>query len=280
MTTSNLIRMGGPAAILGGVLFSVMWVIDEFVKSGTLSETFFESRWSHYIFWVPSMALLAVGVAGLYLHQSRRFGKLGKAGFYLSLAGFSVGAIGGLAMILVDLVIGNDSMPFLLFVITHLLACAMFLIGSLIFGVATYRARALPRGGALLLIVGAPGLFPFPPAGLVLLGGGWAWLGYALFFSDRSMVPAQQEESSGIRTEGLLLSVTTRAVAVLLGVIPTFVLFAGVFSDAAGLLLYFLAHMGIAAVLYAALGVAFGLAIPRPAWRWGLWLSVPTLSSS
>ena len=159
----------------------------------------------------------------------------------------------------------------------------MFLIGSVIFGIATYRARALPRGGALLLIAGAPGLFPFPPAGLVLLGGGWAWLGYALFFSDRSMVPAQQEPS-GTRTEDLLLSVATRAAAVALGVIPTFVLLAGSFSDAAGyassftsFVLFFLAHMGIAAVLYAALGVAFGLAIPRPAWRWGLWLSVPTL---
>ncbi len=68
----------------------------------------------------------------------------------------------------------------------------------------------------------------------------------------------------------------SRIAAVLLGVIPTFVLLTGVFSDAGGHLVL-LAHMGIAAVLYAALGVAFGLAIPRPAWRWSLWLSVPTL---
>ncbi len=36
-------------------------------------------------------------------------------------------------------------------------------------------------------------------------------------------------------------------------------------------------RLGIVVALYAAFGVAFGLALPRPAWRWGLWLYVPTL---
>ncbi len=274
MTASNLIRLGGPAAILGGVLFIVTWVLGGFAESGALNGAFFE------FFRVLTMALLTVGVAGLYLYQSRRFGKLGKAGFYLSLAGFSVAAIGGLAIFLVELMIGKDSTPIWLFVIAHLLAAGMYLIGSMIFAIATYRARTLPRGGALLLIAG--------PLVSVAFGAGWVWLGYALFFSDRSMVPAQQEPSGTTsawepedRGGGLTdKTVAARIVAVFLGVIPAVVLLVTLFSDVPGVPsfeLYVLGRIGIVAALQAAFGVAFGLAIPEPTWRWGLWLNVPTL---
>ncbi len=129
MITSNLTRLGGPAAILGGMLFIVRLVVLGFVESGTLSGAFFESRWGNHAFRVPAMALFAAGVAELYLYQSRRFGKLGKAGFYLSLAGFSIAAIDGLAILLVELVIGKDFTPIWLVVITHLLAVGMYLMG-------------------------------------------------------------------------------------------------------------------------------------------------------
>lgn len=297
MTASNLVRLGGPAAILGGVLFIPMFVLS--------SGAFFESLWGNYALRAPVMALLAAGVAGLYLYQSRRFGKLGKAGFYLSLAGFSAAAIGSLAIILIELVIGKDSTPIWLAVITPLLAAAMYVIGSMIFGIATYRARALPRGGALLLIAGSlmypvgipavviPGLLMSPVLihAVVLFGGGWAWLGYAVFFSERIMLPAQpgpsgtrsawehEDRGGGLTGE----TVAARIVAVFLGVIPAVVLLASLFSDTPGLssftsfALYVLGRIGIVASLSAAFGVAFGLAIPRPSWRWGLWLNVPLL---
>ncbi len=75
----------------------------------------------------------------------------------------------------------------------------------------------------------------------------------------------------------------TRTVAVLLGVIPAFVLLLSIFSDTPGLssftsfVLYALERIGIVMALQAAFGVAFGFAFPRPAWRWGLWLNVPAL---
>ena len=76
--------------------------------------------------------------------------------------------------------------------------------------------------------------------------------------------------------------VATRTVAVLLGVIPAFVLLVTLFSDTPGLtpftsfVLYVLGRMGIVATLHAALGAAFGLAFPGPGWHWGLWLYIPT----
>ena len=75
----------------------------------------------------------------------------------------------------------------------------------------------------------------------------------------------------------------TRLVAVLLGLIPAFVLLSTLFSDVPGLgsfasfVVYVLRRIGIVAALHAAFGVAFGLAYPRLSWRWGLWLNVPTL---
>ncbi|MBA3472376.1 MAG: hypothetical protein H0T57_03965 [Rubrobacter sp.] len=66
--------------------------------------------------------------------------------------------------------------------------------------------------------------------------------------------------------------------AVLLGVILAFVLLSSIFSDtssATGFAREMFVRLGIVAALYAAFGVAFGLFIPRLAWRWGLWLNVP-----
>ncbi len=74
-----------------------------------------------------------------------------------------------------------------------------YVVGSVLFGIATFRAGVLPRGGALLLVVGGP-LWFFGPAFFsslidgskdwllalpamvpaVLFGGGWALLGHAL----------------------------------------------------------------------------------------------------
>ena len=57
----------------------------------------------------------------------------------------------------------------------------------------------------------------------------------------------------------------------------------GIFSDNPGsssftsFVLYALGRIGIVAALHAAFGVAFGYAFPRLAWRWGIWLYVPSL---
>lgn len=81
----------------------------------------------------------------------------------------------------------------------------------------------------------------------------------------------------------MLIGLATRAGAVLLGVIPAFGVLSILFSDApepnslTSLVGYGLGPVGIAAAMQAAFGVAFGLALPGPSWRWGLWLNIPIL---
>ena len=66
--------------------------------------------------------------------------------------------------------------------------------------------------------------------------------------------------------------------AVLLGVILACVLLSSIFSDTSsdtGFAREMFVRLGIVAALYATVGVAFGIFMPRLAWRWGLWLNVP-----
>jgi hypothetical protein len=72
----------------------------------------------------------------------------------------------------------------------------MYIIGPLLFGIATFRAGVLPRWAGVLLAVGAV-LVPvgaiLPPAleSLILVPVGLAmsWLGYALFSERRGHLP-------------------------------------------------------------------------------------------
>jgi hypothetical protein len=69
-----------------------------------------------------------------------------------------------------------------------------------------------------------------------------------------------------------------RIAAVLLGVILAFVLLSSIFSDTSSDTAFareMFVRLGIVAALYATVGVAFGIFMPRLAWRWGLWLNVP-----
>ncbi len=180
--SSNLIRWGGLAAMLGGALFVVLLSIQPFVG---------ESHALFHTLSVPPFALLALGIAGLYLRQKERFGWLGKVGFYLPFTGFALMAVGGLTIIFVEVVFGAGSTPGWLDAIVHMVAFLLVIVGSVLFAVAILRASVLPKGGAWLLIIGlvlflgvdagggeSPWLVVLPSA---LFGAGWAWLGYVLW---------------------------------------------------------------------------------------------------
>ena len=80
----------------------------------------------------------------------------------------------------------------------------MYILGPLLFGIATFRARVLPRwaGGllvlaALLIPVGAmvPAEYQ-PEVALIPVGLAFAWLGYALFAERREKVVERVPASS------------------------------------------------------------------------------------
>jgi hypothetical protein len=175
-----VIRWGALAAIVGGTLFIVSAVLTNFsLLSGP----------ARYAADVPAYAAFLLGGAGLYAGQSDRLGVVGAAGFCLLFAGFAVAGLSGAIIAGVAWTSGPQTVPGWLG-LTTTLGVLFVVCGSVLFGVATLRARVLPRGGSLLLIAGPlllvvmmlggvrdPRLFVLPSA---LFGAGWIWLGYEL----------------------------------------------------------------------------------------------------
>ena len=87
------------------------------------------------------------------------------------------------------------------------LTAPIYILGGLLFGVATFRARIFPRGAAVLLALGT---LLAPVAGLLSLarrmpkiaiptGLALAWLGYALMTERRTRAPNQPSDGRSRR---------------------------------------------------------------------------------
>ncbi len=180
MASSNVIRWGGPAAVLAGMFFIVEAVAVPFIG---------DSHWGFHALDFPAHAFLAVGLVGLYLWQTRqeRLGWLGTVGFILIVIPSVVIALGGLAIVFVD---GVLKAPVGVLDAIHPLEL-LVMIGAVLFGMAVMRVNVLPSRGAQLIIIGALGFFGIAFAGVgpewlisvavAILGAGWAWLGYTLW---------------------------------------------------------------------------------------------------
>ena len=132
--------------------------------------------------------LLLLGLVGLYARQVEATGALGLAGFLVAFLG---------TMLLAgDLWLEAFAVPYLTqewpegvaerptgtLVAGALASFALFAVGWALFGVASLRARLVPRGAAVFLIVGGAVGFAFlilPGAGLPLAAG-IAWCGWWL----------------------------------------------------------------------------------------------------
>jgi hypothetical protein len=177
MAAPNVIRWGGPAAVLGGVLVMI-------------GSFFSDYHWMHPPLYAAGFALLVVGITGIYLYlrRSGRFGLSGTVGFYLCVFTFVVIIISRLGVLLN--VWGAQWLD------TVGAVNLLGILGWVLFGVAILPAGRLPRGGALLLIAAAPtelgvivamvasgytlpNLLWSVPA--ILFGLGWVWLGYGLW---------------------------------------------------------------------------------------------------
>lgn len=199
MSREKLIRYGGPAAMLGGALYlatfgMVYLIYDRFAEQAR--GTFFGEHAFIHIFDTPMFVFLLLGATGLYLYQRSRFGLAGKAGFYLAAFGFLLGAVGGAMIIVIGLTVGDEATMGIPDMIAHMLSHVFYALGSILLGIATYRAGILPKIGAIMMGIGPVWLFVMFMAGLnqsfVLLlppvaatGLGWAWLGYALYNEKR-----------------------------------------------------------------------------------------------
>jgi hypothetical protein len=181
MASPNLIRWAGFAALLAGAFFIVEAAAGPFIE---------DFHWAFHALDSPAHALLAVGLVGLYLWQSRqeRFGWLGTVGVILIITASVLITLGGLVIAFIDGVLGTEAE--LLNDIVHPLELVV-MMGAVLFGMATMRVNVLPSGGALLIMIGALVYFGIKIVGVgpewlisvavAIVGAGWAWLGYALW---------------------------------------------------------------------------------------------------
>ena len=207
ITASNLIRWAGLAAMVAGICYVVVGL---FHPPNVLSSVT-TTQWAIVHVLASAMCFFGIlGMAGLYARQAEKSGWLGLAGFVLLslwfafILGFSfvetfilpslattapkfvAGFLGVLTGTPSEVSLG--AIP----VVNGLLA-VLYLLGTLLFGIALFRARTLSRWAAGLLAVSGPlaiimSLLPHQIARLAAMPMGFAliWLGYALWSERRA----------------------------------------------------------------------------------------------
>ena len=206
LTPANLMRWTGLAAIVGGIIFAGIQPIHPSVILSSVTT----DAWAIINSLKLAMCFLFLtGIAGLYVRQMENAGWLGLAGFVLfSLSWalqsgfvfaevFILPPMASAAPQFVDSFLGiaNGSPGELdigAIVPVYTLVGILYLLGGLLFGIATVRAGVLPRGPAVMLAITAlltPSavLLPHEVQRLVAIpmGLSLAWLGYALWAERR-----------------------------------------------------------------------------------------------
>jgi hypothetical protein len=212
ITTPNLIRWAGLAAMGSGILYIAIQAIHPLDVLSSVTT----ARWAivHYLSIVMDI-LAMLGIAGLYARQVEKSGWLGLTG-YLLFSGFWAFSV-ALHFIeafispvvateapkfvegLLGMVAGHASdinLGALPTVYALLIGVVGYVLGGFLFGIATFRARVLPRwaGGLLALGTLLPVLLssvvhhPFDRLFAVPVGLALAWLGYALWSERREPV--------------------------------------------------------------------------------------------
>jgi hypothetical protein len=169
MTSSNLIRWGGLAAVIAGALFIIINVITLLVLG--FGQEPFELLIRSVISPLGG-ALLLLGLFGLYTRQAEATDVIGLIGFLFAFFG-TVAALTG-----------------------NVWANLLAYLGWALFGVSSLQARVYPPAAAVLLVVSAVLAAPFSTLTASALGNipvyvglgantifnvAIAWLGFALF---------------------------------------------------------------------------------------------------
>jgi hypothetical protein len=209
ITTSNLIRWAGLSAILAGICYVVVGLF----HPPNIASSVTTPEWSIVHAVAVAMSFFALlGLTGIYARQAKKAGWVGLAGFlllslwFVIVMGFTfvevfilpslatttpafvdswMGMLNGSPMAM-----NLGAMP-----TVWTLTAPMYMLGGLLFGIATFRAGFLSRWPAVLLAAGtllAPvaALLPLElqPKMAIPVGIALAGLGYALWSERREQV--------------------------------------------------------------------------------------------
>ena len=175
MTSSNIVRWGGLAAMLSGALLVA--------KGAAIAVSVADPS-----LVPPATLLFALGMVGLHARLEGRGGPLGTIGVLLSGAALAASAVNLIGLALSIPAPGDPEAPALL-QITYMAAFLSIVVGLLALGTAALRARVMAAPwGAIPLAIGVlwfplqgVGFAISDGVGLVLGGLAWAVLGYVLW---------------------------------------------------------------------------------------------------
>ncbi|MGG1515906.1 hypothetical protein ABE504_10865 [Paenibacillus oryzisoli] len=206
LTAPNLIRWSGVAAMLAGILFIVI----QMIHPADILSSVNTSAWTLAHYLSIAMGILAlVGITGIFVRQMEHTGWLGVVGYLLfSLEFVLLTALTFIEALILPLLTtdapmfvegflglssgaGSKSDLGALVAVGPISAIA-YLLGGLLFGIATYRAGILSRWAAGLLAFGAvaslaAAVLPHEigRVAAVPMGLGLVWLGYSLWSEKR-----------------------------------------------------------------------------------------------
>jgi hypothetical protein len=211
VTTQKLIRAAGLSAVVAGAIFAAILPInppDVFASVNTNSFLIITS------FKTVMSIFGLLGITGLYARQVEKTGWLGLAGYLMLTIYFALQMcfsfieptilplLTTAAPAFVESVLALRSgaagpMNLGALATVYSLTSVLYLLGLVLFGIATFRTRILPRRAAALLAFSGPlagilfGLLPQQldqltgvPTGIALV-----WLGFSLFFERRKPTP-------------------------------------------------------------------------------------------
>lgn len=216
ITHADLFRLAGLSALLAGLCYVFVGIFHPANVPASVTTT----RWETVHVIACAMSFFGVlGLAGLYARQAVKAGLLGLVGFILLslwmvvIMGFSfveafiLPHLATATPALVDSwmkMFNGGTRQFDLGVLPTLwtLSAPIYILGGLLFGIATFRARILPRGAAVLLALGTV-LAPLggalslaaQPKVAIPTGLGLAWLGFALM-TERQAPAARVNEQA------------------------------------------------------------------------------------
>jgi hypothetical protein len=203
MSSSTLLRWSGLVALVSFALLAVVAVVSSFALPEDVAHSV--AATSNTWLVLQMLILIAyllglVGLVGLYARQAQKAGILGLIAFLLTFLGlalkygwqwletFIFPMLAQTTPRLLDHPEQYPDLPTLQVLgVEDPISLLLLLVGVLLFGVASLRARVFPRWAALLVLVGAVldlvmtfvGVdFPFAAA---VAGPGLAWMGYVVW---------------------------------------------------------------------------------------------------